>query len=159
VKLKVSERAQLLKGEFPELVRASLDFKIGQEIVLKTTTTHAGTIPEVSLRILERHKTKNGSWQAIYVVKDDRGLYVNQGLGYTRSPARALDREAPILDPAIIAEYAAEAEQKSALLGAERTLEQKAEAKEQRNGSTPRSERAISRHSRSLAGKVSDARV
>lgn len=130
VRLKASERAQLMRGEFPELHRTALDFKVGEEIILKTTKTHAGTVPEVSIRILERHKTKTGTWQAIYVVKDDRGLYVNQGLGYTRSPARALDREAPILDPAVIEKYAAEAEQKSALLGAERTLEQKAEKAE-----------------------------
>jgi hypothetical protein len=155
MRLKASEKAKLLRGEFPELHRTALDFTVGEEIVLKTTKTHAGTIPEVSIRVLERHKTKNGSWQAIYVVKDDRGLYVNQGLGYTRSPTRALDREAPILDPAVIEKYAAEAEQKSALLGAERTLEQRVEAKEARVGKSRRSERAIARHSRSLAAKTS----
>jgi len=121
MRLKASERTKLMKGEFPKLVREHLDFKIGEEIVLKTTTTHAGTIPEVSIRILGRHKTKNGSWQAVYLVRDDRGLYVNQGLGYTRSPARALDREAPIIDPAVIEQYAKENEVSTRLLRAEQT--------------------------------------
>lgn len=124
MKLKPKERAELMAGKFPELVRPHAEFKVGEEIVLSTTRIESGTIPEVSIRILGRHKTKNGAWQPDYVVTDTRGLYVNQGLGYTRSAARALDREAPILDPAVIEQYAAEAEQRTALLGAERSNEE-----------------------------------
>lgn len=151
MKLKPAERAKLMKGECPELVRSSLEFEIGEEVVLKTTRTEAGTIPEVSIRILERHKTKNGSWQAIYVLKDDRGLYVDQGIGYTRSPTRALDREAPILDPAIIEQYAAEAEQANALLQGENVRRRKIQSKESSVASSPRSQKAKERHSRALS--------
>lgn len=117
--LKPKERSQILAGRFPEIVREE-PMKLG-EIVLKTTKTLNGSIPEVAIVITSRHKTKNGAWEAIYTVRDERGVYVNQGLGYTRSPARALDREAPILDPAVIEAYALEAQQANAIRQGEAT--------------------------------------
>lgn len=107
--LKPKEQASILAGQYPELVRPEKDFEEGEEIVLKTTTTINGPIPEVSICILGHAKRKNGAWEAIYRVKDDRGVYAAQGLGYTRSPARALDKTAPILDPEVIEGYAAHA--------------------------------------------------
>lgn len=121
MELKPRERSALLAGSFPEIVREQPEFSLGEEIILKTTKTETGPIPEVTITILGRHKRKNGAWEAIYCVKDDRGVYVSQGLGYTRSPARALDREAPILDPAVIEAYARENEVKTRLLRAEST--------------------------------------
>lgn len=144
--LKQRERSALLAGKFPEIVREQPEFSIGEEIVLKTTKTENGPIPEVTITILGRHKTKNGAWEAIYKVKDDRGVYVSLGLGYTRSPARALDREAPVLDDAVIEAYALEAQQANALLQGEAARRQKVESKESTVASSPRSQRAKERH-------------
>lgn len=118
--LKQKERSALLAGRFPEIVREE-PMRLGEEIILKTRRDHGETIPEFSLLISGRHKTKNGSWKAVYVVRDDRELYLNQGLDYTRSPSRALDREAPVLDPATMERYAKENEVKTRLLRAEST--------------------------------------
>lgn len=129
MRLKPSEKAAILAGKHPEIVRPdqpSSPFVEGEEIVLKTTSTINGSIPEVSISFTGHKRRKNGAWEAIYTVKDDRGLYVNQGLGYTRSPSRALDAEAPVLDPEVIAEYAMEATQKTTLLSAEQRQREKA---------------------------------
>lgn len=152
--LKPKEKSALLAGHFPEIVREKPEFSLGEEIVLKTTKTENGPIPEVTITILGRHKRKNGAWEAIYRVKDDRGVYVSQGLGYTRSPARALDREAPILDPEVIEAYTMEAQQANALLQGEAARRQKIQSKESTVASSPRSQRAKERHLRALGSAV-----
>lgn len=158
--LKPSEKRDILAGKHPEIVRphraqnAGSPFVPGEEIILKTTRTLNGAIPEVSIRITGHHRHKNGAWEAIYSVKDDRGVYVNQGLGYTRSPSRALDPEAPVLDEEVIEQYAMEGQQKTALRSAERSTEQKREGKEARKGSSRRSERAIQRHAKAIERRI-----
>jgi hypothetical protein len=155
--LKPSEKAAILSGKHPEIVRpheGTCPFEVGEEITLKTTNTINGPIPEVSITVTGHHRHKNGAWEALYSVKDDRGVYVNQGLGYTRSPSRSLDPEAPVLDPEVIEEYAMDAQAKTALQGAERAAEQKREGKEARKGSSKRSERAIQRHAKAIERAV-----
>jgi hypothetical protein len=135
--LKPSEKAAILAGKHPEIVRPherACPFEVGEEITLKTTNTINGPIPEVSITVTGHHRHKNGAWEALYSVKDDRGVYVNQGLGYTRSPSRSLDPEAPVLDPEVIEEYAMEAAQKTTLLRAEHKQEAKADRAEARAG-------------------------
>lgn len=129
MKLTNEETRLILSGDYPRLEGSggNCPFNVDEEIVLKTTKTMNGPIPEVLIRITERHVSRKGAWSVVYAVKDNRGLYVNAGLGYTRSPARALDSEAPILDPHVIERYVAEAEHKTALLGAEHSI---AETKE-----------------------------
>jgi hypothetical protein len=133
--LKPSEKAAILAGKHPQIVRppdGACPFEKGEEIILKSTGTLKGKIPEVSIVIAGKHRHKNGAWEAVYTVKDDRGVYVNQGLGYTRSPVRALDPEAPVLDEEVIEEYAMEAAQATTLLRAEHKQKAIAERAESR---------------------------
>jgi hypothetical protein len=155
--LKPNETAAILAGKHPEIVRpheGSCPFEVGEEIVLKTTNTINGPIPEVSITVTGHHRHRNGAWEALYSVKDDRGVYVNRGLGYTRSPSGSLDPEAPVLDPEVIEDYAMEAQAKTALQGAERAAEQKQEGKEARKGGSRRSERAITRHRSNIERRI-----
>lgn len=151
--LKQAEKTKILNGSHPELVRPhenGCPFKVGETIVLKTQGTEAGPIPHVWIEVTGKHRKNAKTWEAIYTVHDFRGVYVNQGLGYTRSPVRALDPEAPVLDPAVIAKYAAEGAQKTALMGAEHRVGEKRAAKERSLPASSRSERAKARHKRSL---------
>lgn len=153
--LKTKEQHAILAGKFPEIVRPDRDFEEGDEFILKTTKTRHGSIPEVSIRITGHYRQKNGAWGITYCVKDDRGVYVAQGLGYTRSPTRALDREAPILDPAVIESYATEGVQKTTLLSAEQRQREKLKGKESRIGSSSRAERAVRRHQKAVERRLS----
>lgn len=149
--LKPKERASILAGQFPELVRPEKP-ELGQEIVLKSSKARDHTpIPEVSIRVLSARKLKNG-WKVEYLVKDDRGLYASQGLGYTRSPVRALDPTAPILDPETIESYSQEAQQTQALLQAEHFVRQNTEKAEARAGRGPQAEAAAERAKRRADG-------
>jgi hypothetical protein len=111
VNLKPDERAAILKGEYPEIVRPhdnGCPFEAGEEIVLRTQRSLAGPIPLVSLIITAKHRKNPRTWQAIYAVKDERGLYMAKATGYTRSASQSLDWEAPVLDPAAQKAYAAQ---------------------------------------------------
>lgn len=124
--LKQAEKTKILNGSHPELVRPhenGCPFEVGETIVLKTQGTEAGPIPHVWIEVTAKHRKNAKTWEAIYTVHDERGVYAAQGLGYTRSPARALDPEAPVLDPAVIEQYASEGAQKTALMGAEHRLD------------------------------------
>lgn len=143
--IKPKERRAILQGEYPSLVRPERP-EAGEEVVLKATKVRRGeTIPEVSLRVLSSRKNKKGGWAIEYLVKDDRGLYAAQGIGYTRSPARALDKTAPILDPDTIESYTQEAQQSSALLQAEHWRQQKNETLEAKAGRGKQAELAAGR--------------
>lgn len=142
--LKPKETQAILAGHFPEIVRPEKPEP--QEIVLKSLKVGRGeSVAQVSLAILGASKTKTGAWKWEYRVKDDRGLYPAQGLGYTRSPQRALDPTAPILDPDTIEQYASEAVQKSALLQAEHWKQQETEKTEARAGRGLQAELAAER--------------
>ncbi|HET7455375.1 MAG TPA: hypothetical protein VFJ76_07640 [Solirubrobacterales bacterium] len=147
--LSPQEKQAILAGKHPALVR-SVKGEEG-EIVLRSTRTPLGPVPQVSVTITGWRKLKKGGgYKAIYSVEDNRELYLNRGLGYTRSKSRALDTEAPVLDEETAQKFAMEGEQKTALQSGERTAEQKKQGKEQRKGSSRRSERAIQRHAKRL---------
>lgn len=151
--LKPKERTAILSGQFPELVRPEKP-EVDQEIVLKSQrVARGGTVPEVSIRVLSAQKLATGGWKVEYLVKDDRGLYASRTTmrptqAYTRSPRRALDPEAPVLDPETIEKHAAEAVQASALLQAEHWRESNKRERESSTASTPRSQRAKERQAR-----------
>ena len=145
--LKPKERQQLLAGHYPDLVRPEKP-ELG-EIVLKSSRAEDGaSIPELSIELLSTHKQKKGGWRVEYLVKDFRGVYAAQGLGYTRSPVRALDSTAPILDPEVIEGYAQEATQGNALRQAEHVRQQKLETAEAKAGRGLRAEQAAIRAKR-----------
>jgi hypothetical protein len=125
-KLSATEKRSILAGQHPAIVRAEKGDK-GTEIVLRTTRTPIGPIPQVVVTITGWRKLKRGGYKARYSVQDDRRLYLNRGLGYTRSPSRALDTEAPVLDEETAQRFAMEGEQKIAILGAKQRQKHKAE--------------------------------
>ena len=131
--IKPSETAAILAGKHPALVR-SVKGDEG-EIILRSTRTRIGTIPQVAVTITGWRKRKKGDgYKAIYSIEDNRELYLNRGLGYTRSKSRALDTEAPVLDAETAQKFAMEGEQKTALQSGERTAEQKAGKSEAKAG-------------------------
>jgi hypothetical protein len=148
--IKPSEKAAILAGKHPEIVRPEKSET--EEIVLRSRRTPVGQVAQVAVIVTGWRKLKHGGgYKAVYSVEDSRQLYLNRGLGYTRSKERALDTEAPVLDEETAKQFAMEGEQKTVLQGAKRTAEQKKESKEARKGSSRRSERAIQRHAKALA--------
>lgn len=131
--LSVTEKRSILSGQHPAIVRDTKGDK-GTEIVLRTARTPIGPIPQIVVTITSWRKLKHGGYKARYSVEDDRPLYLNRGLGYTRSKSRALDTEAPVLDEETAQKFAMEAEQKTTLAGAEHKQEVKAERAEARAG-------------------------
>lgn len=135
--LKPDEQKAILAGHYPEIIRpheGACPFEVGEEIVLQEQRTRFGPIPHVSIEITGFGRRKNGAWEARYRVRDGRGVYAAMGIGYTRSPSRALDPEAPILDPDVIEAYAAEGVQKTTLLSAEQRQREKASKAESKAG-------------------------
>lgn len=113
MKLKPKERSAIMADEHPEIVRPyesgkPCPFTKGEQIVLRYQKTHGTPAPLVSITILGHNRTKNGSWKAEYSVRDDRGLYLARGLGYTRSAASSVDWEAGVEDQATLRAYAAQ---------------------------------------------------
>lgn len=111
MKLKASERSAILAGEYPEIVRPhenGCPFTVGERIVLKSQRSRTGAVPIVTMTITGKHRRDAKTWQPIYKVKDDRGLYLAKGNGYTRSASTSVDWEAPVLDPSAQATYAAQ---------------------------------------------------
>jgi hypothetical protein len=131
--LKPKEKAAILAGKHPTIVRTEKSDK-GQEIVLRSTRTPLGPVPQVVVTITGWRKLKYGGYKAVYSVEDNRELYLNRGLGYTRSRSRALDTEAPVLDEETAQKFAMEAEQKTVLAGAEHKQEAKTVRAEARAG-------------------------
>lgn len=131
--LSPQEKQAILAGKHPALVR---DEKGGEgEIVLRSTRTPLGPVPQVAVTITGWRKLKKGAgYKAIYSVEDNRELYLNRGLGYTRSKSRALDTEAPVLDEETAQKFAMEGEQKTVRQSGERTAEQKAGRSEAKAG-------------------------
>jgi len=125
MKLKPSEKAAILAGKHPAIVRSEKGDK-GTEIVLRMTRTPIGPVPQVVVTIASWRKLKRGGYKARYSVQDDRELFLNRGLGYTRSRSRALDTEAPVLDEETAAKFAMEGEQKIAIQGSEQRQREKA---------------------------------
>lgn len=151
--LSAAEKQAILAGKHPALVRSAKGDE--GEIVLRSTRTPLGPVPQVAVTITGWRKLKKGGgYKAVYSVEDNRELYLNRGLGYTRSKSRALDTEAPVLDEETAKKFAMEGEQKTALQSAERTTEQKKQSKEQRKGGSRRSERAIARHQKAIEGRM-----
>lgn len=109
MKLTKAERSAILAGEHPQILRAedSCPFEKGDVITLKEIGTYQGPIPHVSITILGIARGKKGEWIAEYSVRDERGLYLRTGGGYTRSPSESVDKEAPVVDPATLKQYAA----------------------------------------------------
>jgi hypothetical protein len=104
VKLKSKERSAIMAGEHPKIVRPykqgeGCPFAKGEQVVIQSQRTHGKPAPLVSITILGHNRTKNGSWEAEYSVRDDRGLYLAKGVGYTRSASDSLDWEASVEDP------------------------------------------------------------
>lgn len=133
--LKPRESRAILAGGHPAIVRphdGKCPFEVGEEIVLRTQKTIAGPISQVSITITAKHRKSPTSWEAIYSVKDDRGLYLAKGQGYTRSAGDSIDWEAPVDDEDTLREYAATGRQKSALLGTEHRVAAQAKRDEQR---------------------------
>jgi hypothetical protein len=111
VNLKPDERAAILKGEYPEIVRPhdhGCPFEAGEEIVLRTQRSLAGPVALVSVLITAKHRKNPKTWQAIYTIKDNRGLYMAKATGYTRSGNQSIDPDAPVLDEAAQKAYAAQ---------------------------------------------------
>ena len=109
--LEADERTKILRGEHPEILRPHEDgcpFKVGEEIILRSQSTIAGPVPLISIRITAKHRKSPETWQAIYTVRDERGLYLGRGSGYTRSSSESIDPEAPVLDEAAEKAYAAQ---------------------------------------------------
>jgi hypothetical protein len=69
-------------------------------------------VPQVWISVTAVGRTKTGRHRIEYVVHDERGWYLDQSLGYTRSPGRSIDPDAAVLDPAVQEHYAKEAEQR-----------------------------------------------
>ena len=114
MKLKPKERSAIMAGEHPEIARPYQQgetrppFEKGELIVLSSQQTMGEPAPLVSITILGHNRTKKGAWVAEYSVRDDRGLYLARGPGYTRSRSGSLDPDASVEDPAILERYAAQ---------------------------------------------------
>ena len=141
--------AKVLAGQHPPLVwsaESPCPVERGQEITLKKLQG----VPQVSLTITRIKGGKKGEHMAEYRVRDDRPEYLRHNIGTTRSPSDSVDPEAPVIDPTTLQEYATAGEQKTAIQGAERSLEAKRRGKEQRAGTETRSERAVTRHKKAV---------
>jgi hypothetical protein len=125
--LTTTEKRSILAGHHPALSRETQTFKKGEVISLRSLRSLQGPVPAVSITITNVKK-KNGNYLPEYTVRDDRALYLQRGAGYTRSVDKALDLEAPILDPEVLEEYAMEGVQKATLMSAEQRQRQKAES-------------------------------
>jgi len=110
--LKPKERGAIVRGEFPTIVRphspAGCPFKVGEILPVRQQKVQGGRVPIISIRITGKHRKDPKHWEALYAVKDDRGLYMAKGAGYTRSAASSLDWQAPVLDPDACTRYAIE---------------------------------------------------
>lgn len=112
MKLKQRERGAIMRGEFPDIVRphspAGCPFKVGEVLAVRQQKVQGGRLPIISIRITGKHRKDPKLWEALYAVRDDRGLYMSKGVGYTRSAASSLDWMAPVLDPDACTRYAME---------------------------------------------------
>lgn len=113
MKLKPSERSSIMAGEHPQIARAyckgqPCPFVKGEVTVLHSQRTMGEPAPLVSITILGHNRTKKGAWLAEYSVRDDRGLYLAKGPGYTRSRSGSLDPDAAVEDPGTLKRYAAQ---------------------------------------------------
>lgn len=109
--LKPRERGAIMKGDFPEIVRphaGACPFEVGEVLIVRRQKVRGGSVPLVSIRITGKHRKDPKHWEAFYAVRDDRGLYMSKGLGYTRSVASSLDWEASVLDEGAHDRYATE---------------------------------------------------
>lgn len=154
MKLKTTERSAIMAGDHPRIVRpyeqgvSTSPFSKGERIVLVSQSTMGEPAPLVSITVLGHNRTKNGSWEAVYSVRDDRGLYLARGPDYTRSRSGSLDPEASVEDPETLSRYAAQ--------GRLRRVE-KAERREEEERAQVRAAR--SRLTEMLSGLQGEART
>lgn len=111
MKLRPQERSAILADEHPQIMRPfhkdePCPFEVGEVTVLRAQRSTAGPVPQVSITITGIARGKKDEWIAHYSVRDDRGLYLARGTGYTRSAADSLDWEAPVDDPTALKAYA-----------------------------------------------------
>lgn len=119
MKLRPAERSAILAGDHPPIIRPfhrgeGCPFAVGEVVVLRSERSMAGPVAVVSITIIGRKRTKAGAWRAVYSVRDDRGLYLARGPGYTRSAADSLDWQAPVEDEDTLRAYAAQGRLRSA---------------------------------------------
>lgn len=131
MKLKPQERSAILADQHPQIIRPFLDdescpFEVGEVVVLRSQRSMAGSVPQVSITITGIGRGKKGEWIAHYSVRDDRGLYLAKGPGYTRSAADSLDWEAPVDDPSALQAYAAQGRLRSAERSVDRRKRERA---------------------------------
>lgn len=129
-KLKPKERAAILAGERPEIVRPyesgqPCPFVKGEQVTIKSRRSMAGNSPLVWIVFEGHNRTKQGDWKARYLIRDDRSLYLAKGPGYTRSASSSLDPDAAVLDEETLKEYAVQGK----LRREERAEDQKAREK------------------------------
>lgn len=97
--LKASERAKLLRGEWPSLNRPFVEgqpapFDAGEEFVLR----RFGGRPQVWLTIANVKRERKGGWKVEYRFADHRPLFLRRGGNLTRVAADSCDPEAPVID-------------------------------------------------------------
>lgn len=124
--LKASERAQLLRGEFPSLTRPYVEgepppFAKGQEIVLRKLSG----IKQAWLTILVVKRERKGGWSVEYSFRNDTPAFLRRTGGLTNVAADSCDPEAPVIDEATQKAWAAKARLESL---------QRREETEQRDG-------------------------
>lgn len=111
MKLTAAERSAILAQEFPDIIRPFVQgedcpFHPAEQITLKALRSAQGPVPQVSITIIGRHRGKKGEWICEYSVRDDRPVYMRQGIGYTRSAAESIDPEASVEDEATLQSFA-----------------------------------------------------
>jgi hypothetical protein len=97
--LKASERAKLLRGEWPSLTRPFAEgepppFQQGEEFVLR----RFGGAKQVWLTITNVKRERKGGWKVEYSFADHRPLFLRRGGNLTRVAADSCDPEAPVID-------------------------------------------------------------
>jgi hypothetical protein len=97
--LKASERAKLLRGEWPSLSRPFVEgapppFEQGEEFVLRKF----GGTKQVWVTIMVVKRERKGGWNIEYSFADHRPLFLRRGGNLTRVAADSCDPEAPVID-------------------------------------------------------------
>lgn len=139
LKLKPQERSAILAGDHPKIVRpyergeSDPPFSKGEMIVLTSQKTQGEPAPLVSITVLGHNRTKNGSWEAVYSVRDDRGLYLAKGPGYTRSRGASIDPDAAVEDEPTLKRYAAQGRLQRVQNAERREEEEKAQVRAARS--------------------------